>query len=179
MAPGINAQREVGLASGAFASYETLSNHRDFLIQEETQNPASSVGSSSSARSAGLWAKQFMTDADYHYMGTLTTTAMFETVVTRDPRPAELTSSAQKTRREAAVRKVFARLQKGSYKEQFSPARLSDVGTSGRLLYGTRSLFSDLTDRSLPIRQPSGDRGYGPLGPPLGALRRFEGRHTS
>jgi hypothetical protein len=148
LAPGINANRDVGLASGAFVSYENLSNYRDFLIQEDTQKPANPVGSVGSVRSAGLWAKQFMTDTDYHYMGTLTNTAMFEAAVTQDPRPTELTSSAQKTRREDAVRKVFARLQKGAYKEQFSPARLSDVRTSACLRWRAFPLFG--TARSQP-----------------------------
>ena len=177
LAPGINANRDVGLAGAAFVSYENLSNYRDFLIQEEVPNPASSVGSPSSLRSAGLWAKQFMTDRDYHYMGTLTNTSMFEAAVTRDPCPSELTSSAQKTRREGAVRKVFERLQKGSCKEQFSPARLADVWTSNAL-FRSFVLLSSVSDSPF-LAESWPHPGHGPLGPPLGALRGFQGRHAS
>lgn len=135
LAPGIGANRDRALASAAFVTYENLSSYRDFLIQgeHESRQPSAgsmgSAGSLSSMGSVGLWAKQFMTDADYKYMGTLTNNAMFESIVTGAPSDAELTVSAQKTRREAAVRKVFERLQKGQLREQFSPTRLADVGT--------------------------------------------------
>ena len=44
LAPGINANRDVGLAGAAFVSYENLSNYRDFLIQEEVPNPGKLCG---------------------------------------------------------------------------------------------------------------------------------------
>ncbi len=174
LAPGIGVNRDSGLASAAFITYENLSNYRDFLIQQEQQ---SSTGSARSVGSVGLSAKQFMTDPDYTYMGTLTNHAMFHAVVTGVPPATELTVSPQKTRREAAVRKVFERLQKGPYQEQFSPARLADVRTPAQLFWSTVSLAVQGLGCYLPLA--SDPQGHGPSGPPVGAFRELHRRHAT
>ena len=130
LAPGIGDNRDRALASAAFVTYENLSSYRDFLLQFERpgkEQGLRSSGSVSSGGSVGLWAKQFMTDGEYKYMGTLTNQTMFDETVKNVPPVCTLTESSQKTRWEQAVRKVFARLQKGPLRDQFSPARLADV----------------------------------------------------
>ena len=104
-------------------TYEGLQRYRDVSMRLEAtstmENPR-----------VGLWAKAFMSDSEYSYVGTLTTMDLYTAVCGRDnklPGPLPLTQSRQKVSREEAVLRKFRQVRAGPYAEQFSEARLADA----------------------------------------------------
>jgi hypothetical protein len=140
LAPGFRENKEAALSTAAFVSYEHIAGYRDFLIRrEDSVRSVSSVSPGAGQRhpcaamsgAAGLWARPYMTDPEYKYMGTLSTADMFQAAVNLPAPPVgELTDSEQKARRSASVAKMLSRVMQGPYAEQFTSERMADVGAS-------------------------------------------------
>ena len=111
----------VGRSRAAFVTYEGLQRYRDFSLRLE---PASTDANPR----VGLWAKAFMSDEHYSYVGTVTTLELFNAVC-RSSRPGMMrtSTSRQKVSREKAVLDKFRQVMSGAYKEQFSGERLADA----------------------------------------------------
>ena len=124
LAPGYTdpKKRPYALAHAAFASFGNLSGYRDFLMKLEP-------GSTKANPKVGLWAKAYMSTAEYEYIGTLISRESFDTVTKECPIPPLQARdvSAQKKTREAETLAGLQKAAKGKYKEQFSFARLSDA----------------------------------------------------
>ena len=118
LAPGYRTNRIDALSKGAFVAYDRLSSYHDFRIQADGE------------ASVGLWAKQYMSDADekFFYVGTLVNRDLFRAVVgDRLPILATESKSEQKTINEAESLKKLTALSKGQWKDQFSAERLADA----------------------------------------------------
>jgi len=121
LAPGWHVDRPSARSRAAFVSYDKLLAFRDFAMRLE---PASTPDNPR----VGLWAKQYMSDAAYEYVGTLTTRKLFEAVVRQSvPEVLETSHSVQKSKREEAVLDRLRRVARGEYQEQFSEERLADA----------------------------------------------------
>ena len=74
LVPGYRTDKEAAWARAAFVSYEKIQPYRDFLIKPEADGV-------DGGRRVGLWAKQFMSDQDYRYIGTLLTSKMYNDTI--------------------------------------------------------------------------------------------------
>ena len=121
LAPGRADNKDVATAQAAFVSYDRLQQYRDFSLRLE---PTSTVANPR----VGLWAKQYMSDQTYNYVGTVTTGDLYKAVV-RDTLPVAAAESTtrQKTARETAVLKKLRALTRGDFRDQFSAERLADA----------------------------------------------------
>lgn len=131
LSPGYTTgSRDASLAAASFVSYENISGYRDFMLKAE---PSPIPG----GQAVGLWAKVWMTDAEYSYIGTVTTMDMWKDTVqsSRPPEPLDLTKTAQKTTREPNVKRMLQRLLRSAYAEggQFSSERLADAPAKFKL----------------------------------------------
>ena len=108
-------------STAAFVSYRNLHKYRDFLLKHEDRStPGNPV--------IGLWAKHFMTDANYTYIGTfMTRELLYGVIADRELGIAKGSSREQRTKREQEVRKSLHAVTRGSYREQFPEARLADA----------------------------------------------------
>ena len=121
LAPGWHEDRPLARSRAAFVSYDRLLAYRDFSVRLE---PSSTPDNPR----VGLWAKQYMSDAAYDYVGTLTTGKLFDAVVRQSvPEVLEMSRSTQKCNREEAVLDRLRRVARGEFKEQFSEERLADA----------------------------------------------------
>ena len=121
LAPGWHVDRPGARSRAAFVSYDKLLSFRDFSLRLE---PASTPHNPR----VGLWAKQYMSDAAYEYVGTLTTRMLFNAVVRQTvPAVLETSHSVHKSKREEAVLDRLRRVARGEFKEQFSEERLADA----------------------------------------------------
>jgi hypothetical protein len=121
LAPGRADDKDVATARAAFVSYDRLQQYRDFSLRLEAT-------STSENPRVGLWAKQYMSDQAYNYVGTVTTGELYRAVVgERLPEVAAESTTRQKTVRELAVLKKLRALQRGDYCDQFSAERLADA----------------------------------------------------
>lgn len=140
LAPGYRENSARALDNAAYVTYENLHKHRAFKLARDKPSSSSSSSSSTSASAVprgeaqhrvGLWAKAWMTDVKYNYVGTLTTPAMFKSVVGRRvPGKESATDAEQKEAVESKAETTFLRLLKGPYAEQFSEGRLADARAS-------------------------------------------------
>jgi hypothetical protein len=92
LAPGYRVKTSGALSRGAFVAYDQISDYHDFVLQLEPNSTAAN-------RRVGLWAKRYMSDpeSDLAYLGTISTTELFATVVgDRLPPPLPETTRAQK-----------------------------------------------------------------------------------
>lgn len=125
LVPGRNDETKQGTTSSfsiaAFVSYKNLHKYRDFLLKHEDRStPENPV--------IGLWAKHFMTDANYTYIGTfMTKELLYGVIANRELGIAKGTSREQRTKREKEVSKRLRAITCGPYREQFPEARLADA----------------------------------------------------
>ncbi len=123
LAPGYGDpnSREDALANAAFTSYIGIQAYRDFKMELEE-------GSAEETPKVGLWAKTYMTSAEYTYLGTLLTKNSFR-AVTQGKLPAVQARnvSDQKIKRETDVAKKLRAAVGGKFGEQFSAPRLADA----------------------------------------------------
>ena len=77
LVPGYGQDPKRAFNTAAYASYDNLHQYRGFWIKRED-------GSTVQCPRVGLWARQFMTDKEYKYIGTLTPEDMLEAVDTRN-----------------------------------------------------------------------------------------------
>ena len=124
LAPGYSnpKTRPYALAHAAFSSFGTLRGYRDFQMKLES-------GSTDASPKVGLWAKAYMSTAEYEYIGTLITRESLDNVTRDHPVPPiqGRDVSTQKTARETNTVAGLRKAARGPYKEQFSLARLSDA----------------------------------------------------
>ena len=121
LVPGYTEDPKRAFNMAAFISYDNLHQYRDFLIKRED-------GSTVHCPRVGLWARQFMTDKEYKYIGTLTTKDMFDKVVgKRLPRIASSSKKERRSTREIECLKVLRNATLGQFREQFSASRLADA----------------------------------------------------
>ena len=81
LAPGYHDDKDEARGRAAYVTYDRLQGYRDFALRPESSGSAESV----EQRRVGLWAKPFMSDAQYEFVGTVTTKQLFEAVVRKDP----------------------------------------------------------------------------------------------
>ena len=112
--------RETAKSNASFVYYGGLSGYRDVLLKKEE-------GSDQKNPRVGLWAKVWMTDKEYSYMGTVTTWELFRNTVGHASKPAVLGGSRKRGPRDDALLKKLDAASKGIYKEQLSPERLADA----------------------------------------------------
>jgi hypothetical protein len=129
LAPGYHDDKDAARSRAAYVTYDRLQGYRDFSLRPE---PAESAGSAESrgflrGRRVGLWAKPFMSDASYEYIGTITTQQLFEDVARKEPRKLGMSDSKQKRTREREVLRHLERLTRGDYQQQFTPQRMADA----------------------------------------------------
>ena len=111
LAPGWTQDREAARARASFVTYDRLQEYRDLSLRLE-------ASSTPSNRRVGLWAKAYMSDKAYSYVGTVTTAELHARVVGHQvPGVLDMPNSEQKLRREKAVLKKFAQLQRRPYKD--------------------------------------------------------------
>lgn len=123
LVPGHNVDKGAGssFTTAAFVSYRNLHKYRDFLLKEEDRSTPEN-------RVIGLWAKHFMTDASYTYIGTFMTRELLDGVIAnRELGIAKRSSREQRRAREKAVSKSLRAVTRGPYQEQFPEARLADA----------------------------------------------------
>ena len=120
LAPGYygTGERLRALSKGAFVCYDQLSAYHDFVIRKDGD------------ASVGLWAKEYMSDPDSKliYVGTLINRELATVVIGgKEPPLAKESQKAQKVDHDSQNLKDLLRVSKGSYREQFSEARLADA----------------------------------------------------
>jgi hypothetical protein len=74
LAPGWDADKDGARARAAFVTYDRLQGYRDFSLRPE-------AGGSPRSPRVGLWAKAYMSDETWDYMGTVTTMQLYDAVV--------------------------------------------------------------------------------------------------
>ena len=121
MAPGCKDDKTAALSQAAFVYYDGLSQYHDFSLRLEASSTADNPR-------VGLWCKQWMSDADYKFLGTLITGEMVQKVM-GDSRPQVASESVaeKKTGKEKAIQRKFDSVTTGKFKEQFSPERMRDA----------------------------------------------------
>ena len=124
LAPGWSSgSKEEARSRAAFVSYDGLQRYRDFSMRLEASSTIDNPR-------VGLWAKAFMSDTQYEYVGTLTTLQLYNAVCQGEnqlPKPMPLSQTKQKVTREEAVLRKFRQVMSGPYADQFSAARLADA----------------------------------------------------
>ena len=123
LAPGYSEKgnTEYALSSAAFTTYTGLSKLRDFSMELES-------GTTPENQKVGLWAKAYMTTAEYEYLGTVMTGTSFKaTVGQRLPPLQKRDVSDQKTTRETTVLDKLTKATRSKLQEQFSGERLADA----------------------------------------------------
>jgi hypothetical protein len=119
LAPGYSRnpnERDQAFANAAFVAYENLNGYRDFELRKESDDRV------------GLWCKEYMSDPEYKYVGTVMTQAMFDEVVgQREPAFARTTDSSQKQLHHSKAARGLKKAMNGPFRDQFSADRLRDA----------------------------------------------------
>ena len=122
LAPGWEDKRsrQRSLSSGAFVHYTGLLRYHDFALRRED-------GSAGCGPRVGLWAKPYMSDKNYEYVGTETTWELFRDVVgDRMPPTMPHSNKDRRNAREMQLQKKLEAVQQGPFAEQFH-GRLGDA----------------------------------------------------
>jgi len=110
--------RQRALSNGSLVNFDRLTSYHDFVIRRDGDN------------SVGLWAKEYMSDPDdkLFYLGTLINRKLADPVIGgKEPPAASSSTMPQKVEHDGDTLKKLTAVTKGTYKEQFSAARLADA----------------------------------------------------
>ena len=121
--PGRKARSAEATARGAIVYYEGIAPYHDFELRRKV-NPTDP-----SDVSVELWAKRYMTDPTYAFIGTLTTMALFNHVV-KGTSPKVMASENATEAKSEAANSALPKLEKlaaSQYRQQFSPERMADA----------------------------------------------------
>jgi hypothetical protein len=99
--------------------YENVSQYRDFEFTVEADGPG--------GPRVGMWAKRFMSDPTYAYIGTITSWSLYKSVIGGSlPKLAAETDKEAKLKRNDEVRKALVKLAEGEFRSVYAH-RLGDA----------------------------------------------------